>query len=464
MGLLNGIMPGEWGGMPTQQGGLLGGAFDNPLFQMGIGILANNSGHYGALGPAIGGGLQQASHNIQRQKQLAMEKEWRDMQMKESKLKLDQYEKEQKALADFDTKFPAYAGLASIDPKAALKIAYPTLASNSADPYFSDRYIGGKVYSFNHRTGEYEEKSLPNSLPNKDDPNIRGAVKSAEAQAGAAWKPNTDIDGQVLTDAQVAQMAYGNNPIPFSGGQPQAPQLPSNNFNTPYPITFGAPGTTATDRAEGVTSDASIQLRNPARPNVGPGIRVPTKAEQAQIEANIQANKEVDVAGRKQEAESKAKKASAMSGIGSIIDEARGVLTGSVKPTSSMAGAAMDSLGAMVGFAPEGAAEADRLKAIGGALVAKMPRMEGPQSNFDVQNYQVMAGNVSDNTLPISRRLAALDEVERLWRKYDKSGPEPQQSARPSVKPSRTPMKGQVVDGYKFMGGNPADPNNWKRQ
>jgi len=463
MGLLN-FMPGEMGGQPQ---GLLGGAFDNPLFQAGIGILANNTGHYGALGPAIGGGLQQAGQNIQRQKQLKKEQEWRDMQMKEAQKQLSDQEKKDQAFADFDTRFPQYKGLAQIDPKAAIRIAYPGVDTTSADPYYTVVPTENGLGRFNARTGAFELIAGPDGKPfvnSKDSPLVRGAVKSAESEAAAAFKPNTDIDGQVLTDAQVAQMAYGNNPIPFSpSGQPQAPRLPSNNFNTPYPVTFGAPGTTATDRAEGVTSDASIQLRNPARPNVGPGIRVPTKAEQAQVEANIQANKEVDVAGRKQEAESKAKKASAMSGIGSIIDEARGVLTGTVKPTSSMAGAALDSMGAIVGFAPEGAAEADRLKAIGGALVAKMPRMEGPQSNFDVQNYQVMAGNVSDNTLPISRRLAALDEVERLWRKYDKSGAEPQQ-ARPAAKPARAPMKGQVVDGYKFMGGNPADPNNWKRQ
>lgn len=38
--------------------------------------------------------------------------------------------------------------------------------------------------------------------------------------------------------------------------------------------------------------------------------------------------------------------------------------------------------------------------------------------------------------------------------------------AESGVKPvaGKVPMKGQTVDGYKFKGGNPADPNNWERQ
>jgi hypothetical protein len=30
--------------------------------------------------------------------------------------------------------------------------------------------------------------------------------------------------------------------------------------------------------------------------------------------------------------------------------------------------------------------------------------------------------------------------------------------------PAKPPMKGQVVDGHKFLGGNPADPNSWVKQ
>jgi hypothetical protein len=84
----------------------------------------------------------------------------------------------------------------------------------------------------------------------------------------------------------------------------------------------------------------------------------------------------------------------------------------------------VDMAGRLIGYAPPGAREAAQLEAVGGALVAKMPRMEGPQSDFDVQNYRAMAGQVGDKTLPIATRKAALDEVKRLWAKYDKE-PQP---------------------------------------
>jgi len=133
-------------------------------------------------------------------------------------------------------------------------------------------------------------------------------------------------------------------------------------------------------------------------------------------------------------AEAAAKRTAGMSGLGFIIDEARdrlkgkgpkvaGIDTAVSLPTASGLGSVVDSVSSFFGITPSGAEAADKLAAIGGALVARMPRMEGPQSDFDVKNYKEMAGKIGDSTLPISRRLAALDEVERLWRKYDKEAP-----------------------------------------
>jgi hypothetical protein len=72
----------------------------------------------------------------------------------------------------------------------------------------------------------------------------------------------------------------------------------------------------------------------------------------------------------------------------------------------------------MVGVSTPGAQDAARLESLSGWLVANVPRMEGPQSNFDVQNYMTMAGKVGDRTTPIPERTAALQEVRRLQQKY----------------------------------------------
>lgn len=64
----------------------------------------------------------------------------------------------------------------------------------------------------------------------------------------------------------------------------------------------------------------------------------------------------------------------------------------------------------------------EKLKLISGWLVANVPRMEGPQSEFDVKNYQDMAGKVADSTVPIADRRAALKILLELQNKYKGEG------------------------------------------
>jgi hypothetical protein len=129
------------------------------------------------------------------------------------------------------------------------------------------------------------------------------------------------------------------------------------------------------------------------------------------------------------------KKERGMQGIGETIDQAKNILQGKtfnekgeqVKaplPTQSYGGVATDFVSGIFGGSPKGSAEADRLKVLGGSLVMAMPRMEGPQSDRDVSLYREMAGQVGDSTLSVARRLAALDQVEKLYRKYDKTSVE----------------------------------------
>jgi hypothetical protein len=96
----------------------------------------------------------------------------------------------------------------------------------------------------------------------------------------------------------------------------------------------------------------------------------------------------------------------------------------------------------LTGTSPKGAAEADKLRVIGGILTSKVPRMEGPQSNVDVQLYRETAGQVGDATLPRSRRLAALDTVERLLAKYEKFNRDEPQIGVPGAVPLQ-PFQGQ---------------------
>jgi hypothetical protein len=111
--------------------------------------------------------------------------------------------------------------------------------------------------------------------------------------------------------------------------------------------------------------------------------------------------------------------------------------------TGSLAGAGVDKLMGAVGASTPTSLNADKLETLSGWLVSNVPRMEGPQSNFDVDNYKTMAGRIGDRSYPVASRLAALDEVERIQKKYASAGQEQPPSLLPSL-PKQAP-KGQRV-------------------
>jgi hypothetical protein len=88
------------------------------------------------------------------------------------------------------------------------------------------------------------------------------------------------------------------------------------------------------------------------------------------------------------------------------------------KATASGAGAMLDNAAAFFGKSTDGADAAAQLDTIAGWMTSNVPRMQGPQSDKDVLLYKQMAGDVANRNLPASRRLAALDTLEKLQGKY----------------------------------------------
>jgi hypothetical protein len=105
-----------------------------------------------------------------------------------------------------------------------------------------------------------------------------------------------------------------------------------------------------------------------------------------------------------------------------VIGEARLHLG---KATGSGIGSAIDKLAAGVGYAPKGALATARLEPVAAKLTMMQPRMEGPQSDADRKLYESAAGRVADDTLPTERRMAALDVMESMARKYQSGYWEP---------------------------------------
>lgn len=100
------------------------------------------------------------------------------------------------------------------------------------------------------------------------------------------------------------------------------------------------------------------------------------------------------------------------------------------------------------------ASQADaQLKAISGQLISMMPRMEGPQSDRDVQMYQQMAGDLANPNLPIQTRLAAADTIIGLQEKYatDKPGA---QTAQQAQQTDAYPRVGSAQDFQRLRSGS----------
>jgi len=59
-----------------------------------------------------------------------------------------------------------------------------------------------------------------------------------------------------------------------------------------------------------------------------------------------------------------------------------------------------------------------QLKAIAGQLVSKMRRMEGPQSDRDIEMYRQDAGDIANENVPADTRKAAIKTIRDLNQKY----------------------------------------------
>ena len=280
-------------------------------------------------------------------------------------------------------------------------------------------------------------------------------------QLSLAERTKFDLEGKRLNISgaelffNTGMKAGGAAPLPPAGapsmlpvpvGTPAAPNQPVGQPVAPVAVQ-PAPRIGLAPRSNQPVAPAFAP--NAVGPN---GQIVQTAAGAVQLPGKFQAQIIVDSEKQKKELENKSEFNAR--GFNAAVQEARNILSGtagknpdgtpavSPLPTGSGIGAGLDWVASLAGSAPKGVAEADKLRVIGGILTSKVPRMEGPQSNIDVQLYRETAGQVGDATLPRSRRLAALDTVERLLAKYEKFNRDEPQIGVPGAVPLQ-PFQGQ---------------------
>lgn len=183
-----------------------------------------------------------------------------------------------------------------------------------------------------------------------------------------------------------------------------------------------------------VMTRSAVNSRQPTASNVvelSPAQQAQNKADEAKLVEGAKA----DVAR-----DTEKQKASKLYGqITSVAQQAMRLLE--ANPTGSGVGALADSALNFIGQPTKSGNVAQSLETISGWMTANVPRMEGPQSNIDILNYQTMAGRVGDRTLPVEARKAALREAIALQNKYAELNGSKPQEAQPSGLPSGWSVK-----------------------
>lgn len=236
---------------------------------------------------------------------------------------------------------------------------------------------------------------------------------------------------------QAATTGVQQPPMPPMAGQPQP-------MAQPQPQVQGAPQ--AQPQAQGqaapqVTAQASPQggVKLTPQKTAGGGAVVTQrpgesfssyeqrkKASEEQTTANIQAGKEIRVAEAKPPAEARGKIEAKDINNQAFADSSYGLIKPIndliKKSTGSGIGANIDVLAKQFGVGTEGAKAIAQLRPLVYPILANIPRFEGPQSEYDVQLYQTAAGDFANPKEPPEVRLAALQGMITLLKKYDKAG------------------------------------------
>lgn len=136
-------------------------------------------------------------------------------------------------------------------------------------------------------------------------------------------------------------------------------------------------------------------------------------------------------------------------------------------------------LGEMAGVSTEALTATKELEVIAAQMkqITKSLVGAGAVSDFEQRQMAEAAGNIADPKTPAEARKRQLGMFNRIIRKSLMKSPElvkglneeddsveEEPAEAPSVKSGSKPKIGQVESGYRFKGGDPANPDNWEKQ
>ena len=393
----------------------------------------NNIGRAGLAGLA---GYSGAQDRIAQSEEAAVQRQMRDMQMKEAQRKQAELEAQQKWRAGLPGAMkqsePTYgAGEEGPTMTPGNPNALNEYLARPESPFFDEvikqqlfpsaedyRVVGGDLLKIGkggvtvaHRSERQDSLPADQKLYNLaveqgykgDFMSFKRALVSNTESAKADFDlmPITTPDGQ-------AYMVPRSSLVGGAAKPKTAPRSSGYQGGSAAAASTGQREILASelDKAvkEGRTEDAASIRRELSR--IPGGIQVQSEAEKLAASEGVKLKASSEAATQKDRTTAR-----------KFLNQARVAEELLNKnPTGSGIGAARDNLLGFFGQSTPASEAAKQLEAVSGWLVSNVPRMEGPQSNFDVDNYMRMAGAVGDKTKPVAERLAALQTIQNMMR------------------------------------------------
>src|SRR3990167_7649142 len=334
--------------------GLLDNIGENQLLNIGLGILANNTGNYGAFGPAVGKGGLQGIQAMQQAQLLALQKKLSELKMQKQAMEM---KKETREEEEYNRKLKARQGLLDTmqgteqyaDPNAAVQRKVDPMALNRAlmdydpdlavkaiyapkkgdpDPYKTLVSTEKGIFEHDARQGGVKQLTDPHGniiIKDTASPVTQYDVSRAKSKGTGEYQITDKIPGSVMTETQAAHelnpsLALPGNipgspsipiqrapqgsqsapiqraPIGQFAGDPQ--QIVNEIWNSNKPIEMKLEALRALD-SQFQSTGGRLQDMPVDMPVDRPGIKVPTPAEALQTKSDI----EVSVAKDKEKRE-----------------------------------------------------------------------------------------------------------------------------------------------------------------
>lgn len=219
---------------------------------------------------------------------------------------------------------------------------------------------------------------------------------------------------------------------------------------------FGGQGAPAATGAPAPSPTAPAQPAAPAGTPFAGLSPAEKAAQEAQAKANVELQMQPQIARQTAIAQEEAKregergkKAMNAGTVLGMLDLADPLIDAA---TGSLVGAGRDALAQAFGAAPEGAQAIAQLRVLQAALMTNMPRMEGPQSDRDVDLYRQAAGQIGDPAVPSQIKKAAVRTIRALQQQYAAAGQPPAPSAPPRAPaPAANEITATGPNGQKIV-------------